>query len=168
LPDDTKVEAGKINVYDIDEEILIRYKDGIFIALDNFNGEIIKETRFNKGFLEMSNVSVMETLMRMHIILGELKNNGYNFDAKDQIILSLINNIPILNELQAVKRELLNMQEMLDTEGKLTITEDRKFTINGAEINFPRRYNKLRERMNIYEIFRNDLLKSGIKFLKLE
>jgi flagellar basal body rod protein FlgG len=169
LPDGTKIEAGRLNVYDIDDEILIRYKDSIFITLDNFNGKIINDSRIYKGFIEMSNVSVIETLIRMHIILWELKNNGYNFDDRDQIILMLLNNIPILNELERIKMELLNIQEILDKENKLTETEDRIITINGQELNLPRIIiEKSDQRMAMREIFRNDLLKNSIKFLKIE
>jgi flagellar basal body rod protein FlgG len=170
LIDDTKKEVGRINIYDVDDEKLIRYKDNIFITLDNYEGKKIIDLKIIKGCLEMSNVSVIETLMRMHIILWELKNNGYNYDDKDQIILMLINNIPILNELEAIKRELLNVQEIiLDKENKLTTTEDIKITTNILELKFPGRiYNRLHERMTMYEIFRDNLLKSSIKFLKIK
>jgi flagellar basal body rod protein FlgG len=168
LTDETKKEVGQINIYDINNEKLIRYKDNIFTTLDNYEGKIISDSNIIKGYIEMSNVSVIETLMRMHIILWELKNYGYNYDDKDQIILMLINNIPILNELETIKRELLNVQELLDKDNKLTITNDRKITINGKEFNFPRTINKLHEKMTIYEINRNNLLISSIKFLKIE
>ncbi len=170
LINDTKKEVGRINIYDVDDEKLIRYKDNIFITLDNYESKKIIDSNIIKGCLEMSNVSVIETLMRMHIILWELKNSGYNFDDRDQIILMLINNIPILNELEAIKRELLNVQEIiLDKENRLTTTEDIKITTNLLELKFPERiYNTLHQRMTMYEIFRDNLLKSSIKFLKIK
>jgi flagellar basal body rod protein FlgG len=168
LHDGTKVEAGKLNVYDADDEKLIRYKDSVFITVDNFDSKIINDSKIHKGYVEMSNVSVIETLLRMHIILWELKNNGYNYDDREQVILMLINNIPILNELEAIKMELINIQEILEKDNNLTETEGVIITINGQEIKLPRINNELYRRITMYEIFKNDLLKNSIKFLKIK
>jgi hypothetical protein len=167
LHDDTKIEAGKLNVYDVDDERLIRYKDSIFITVDNFDSKIINDSKIHKGYVEMSNVSIIETLIRMHIILWELKNYGYNYDDRDQIILMLINNIPILNELEAIKMELVNIREVLEKDNNLTEIEDVIIIINELEIKLPRINNELYLRIAMYEIFRNDLLKNSIKFLKI-
>jgi flagellar basal body rod protein FlgG len=110
LPDGTKVEAGQVNIYEINEEKLIRFKDSIFITLDNYDSQTINDSRVFSGFVEMSNVDILKTLLRMHIILWELKNYGYNFDDKDQIIMMLINNIPILDELSRIRIKLYDDQ----------------------------------------------------------
>jgi flagellar basal body rod protein FlgF len=106
LTDGTKIETGQINVYKIDEEKLVRYKDSIFITVDNYNSQTINPSRIITGCVEMSNVRILETLLRMHNILWDLKNYGYNYDNIDQILLMLINNIPILNELSRIEMRL--------------------------------------------------------------
>jgi flagellar basal body rod protein FlgG len=119
LPDGTKVEAGQVNIYEINKEKLIRYKDSIFITLDNYDSQTINASRIITGFVEMSNVDILKTLLRMHIILWELKNYGHNFDDKDQIIMMLINNIPILDELSRIRKNLSNahIQNIFDLNG---------------------------------------------------
>jgi flagellar basal body rod protein FlgG len=169
LTDDTKLEIGQINVYEIDVEKLIRYKDSIFITLDNYDSQIKNDSRIITGFIEMSNVNVMETLMRMNMILWELKNYGYNFDNKMQIILMLINNVPILSELFNIRLELINIQEKLLTEDERVIIENISITLNEHEVILPIRINNsLYLRINILEIYRHDLLRSSIKFLRIE
>jgi flagellar basal body rod protein FlgG len=167
LPDDEKVEVGQINVYEIDVKKLIRYKEGIFITSDNYNSLITNNSKIITRYVEMSNVNVIETLMRMHIVLWELKNYGFNFDVRSQIILMLINNFPIIDELITIRIELLNIQEKLLKDDEKIITE--YITTKNDEIVFPfKRSNPLYDRIALSEIYRYDLLRSSIKFLKIE
>jgi flagellar basal body rod protein FlgG len=134
LPDGTKVEAGQVNIYEINEEKLIRYKDGIFITLDNYDSQIISGSSIITHCVEMSNVHILETLLRMHVILWELKNYAYNYDHIDQIILMLINNIPILNELSFIRSELPNFQPQIPS----MLTDLQGFGLLKNSINFIR------------------------------
>jgi flagellar basal body rod protein FlgF len=127
LPDDTKVEVGQVNIYEINEEKLIRYRESIFVTSDNYDSQIIVDSRIITGCVEMSNVLILETLLRMHIILWDLKHYGYNYDHIDQIILMLINNIPILNELSRLRMEFSNNQ-----------TPDRNFLTEFSGLNLLR------------------------------
>jgi flagellar basal body rod protein FlgF len=133
LSDGTKVEAGQVNIYEINEEKLIRYKDSIFITSDNYDSQIINASRIITGFVEMSNVNILETLLRMHIILWELKNYGYNYDDKDQIIMMLINNIPILDELSWIRMKLYNKQPQFP---QFMVTDFRGLNLLKDSINF--------------------------------
>jgi len=114
LPDGKKIETGQVNVYEVDEDKLIRYKDGFFITKDNYNSQIKNDSIIVPNCVETSNVMVMETLMRMYFILWELKAHGYNYDNKIQIMLMLINNIPILNELSMIKMKLIDQWQRAD------------------------------------------------------
>jgi flagellar basal body rod protein FlgG len=134
LTDGTKVEAGQVNIYEISEEKLVRYKESIFITFDNFDSQIIIDSRIATGFVETSNVLIIETLMRMHIILWELKHYSYNYDHIDQIIMMLINNIPILNELSLVRFELRNYQPQIQNR----LTDFLGFSLLKNSINFIR------------------------------
>jgi flagellar basal body rod protein FlgF len=111
----TKIETGQVNVYEIDSEKLIRHKDGFFITSDNYDSQIKKDSRIVSGCLEMSNVNILQTLMRMYFILCELKNYGDDYDNKIHIILMLINNIQILNELSIIKFKLLDQWPPYDS-----------------------------------------------------
>jgi flagellar basal body rod protein FlgG len=169
LIDDTIVEVGQVNIYEIDNNKLIRYKDSIFITLDNYNSNITNESRIHTGYVENSNVNVIETLLRMYIIISELNIYGYNYDAINQIILMLIYNIPMINELINIKIELLNVQERLLLDDEKIIIENISQIINEQEIIFPfRRRNPLYDKIMFSELFKDDLLRSSIKFIRIE
>jgi flagellar basal body rod protein FlgG len=79
LPDEQEVEVGKINIYEIDNTIMTRYKNNIFITENNFNSIITNDSRIIAGFLELSNANTLQTLMRMYTILCNLRNYNNNF-----------------------------------------------------------------------------------------
>jgi len=127
LSDGTRHDAGTINIYLVNQDILVR-KNGIFITEENLNSlEYAADSRIVSGFIESSNVNVIETLLRMHTILWELKNNNYNFDDKIQIILMLINNIPILNELSSIQNRIHYSSPFCEFSGNLLLRQSLNF-----------------------------------------
>jgi flagellar basal body rod protein FlgF len=169
LPNGEKIESRRINVYTIDHEILIRYSERIFIAQNNFDSLSTNDSRVIYGCLENSNVNIIKTLIRMHIILGSLGNYGYDFNYIDQIIMMLINNIPIIDELTTIKIELSNIHERLLGDNAIIRTEDRTVTIFGKEQVFPGiEINPLIFDRMIYENDRYGLLRDSLELIKIE
>jgi hypothetical protein len=107
--------------------------------------------------------------MRMHIILGSLENYGYDFNYIDQIIMMLINNIPVINELTTIKIELSNIYERLLRDNAIKRTEDITVAINGNELVLHGfEYNPLIFQRMTYENDRYRLLRNSLGFIKIE
>jgi flagellar basal body rod protein FlgG len=171
LGDNSKIAIGIIDVYEIDPEILIRYKNSIFIATDNFNSPNLIDSRIYTGYLEQSNVNIIETLIRMYDILFELRNFGNSFENKEQIILMLINNIPIIDGMTTLRIELKNILEKFSEGGETIIQRVLTITSFGQEFVMPladmERMNRSMQRIHI-ENNRYDLLRRSLYFLRME
>jgi flagellar basal body rod protein FlgF len=111
--DGQKTEAGRLRVFAVDEGLLLRYNEDVFVTAENVNSEGETGARILNGFLETGNVSVPETLMRMHIILALMKDIGHDYGSKDQILMMLINNLPVIDELMSIKSALQELTEAL-------------------------------------------------------
>ena len=76
VPGKEPVLAGYLHVYKVNPEDLIRHDENIFILRNNYDCREITDAKVYGGYLEMSNVQVTMSLVRMYEILGMLDQDA--------------------------------------------------------------------------------------------
>lgn len=87
--------VGKIETYEIPNELLVYYKEGIYKLKDTLvNEAVATESKIYNGVLESRNYNIFAVLLRMNYILSKLNGNTIsNIEFKKELIKILIENI---------------------------------------------------------------------------
>ena len=83
-----EVHAGRIILYNIPGELLVRHSDTIFIIKeDEEYEEVVSSSRIIQGALEMSNVPLLSVILRMYYILSVInEENMPNIGLKRELL----------------------------------------------------------------------------------
>ncbi len=83
------VSLGKVNLYDIDEALLVRDNNGLY-RLESNSNSLNAGTEINgniiQGYLELSNVDMTSELMEMVLAQSMFQANAKVFQVSDEII----------------------------------------------------------------------------------
>ena len=162
-------EEVKINTYLVDPDLLTRYEGIVLTTKNNFNSTETGGPTVLAECLEDSNVDVIPTLIRMHFILETMKKSRLDYKEKSQVILMLINNLPIIDELTIIKIDLSSINEAILGDKAIKKGIDFVTTLDGQEVTFPvHEYNPFLREREFYALRKYLLLESCLPQLKIE
>lgn len=87
-----KIKIGKVKLYKINLTDNCREEGGLIYPDNNYSDETTEESRVMQGFLEQSNVDMLQTLYRMMFVIKKMDSTPTN-EVKSKIIDNLINSI---------------------------------------------------------------------------
>ena len=92
----TEIKAGQLLTYKVPGEVLVHYKDSVYIIKDGaeFTEEVTFDNYIIQGFLEGSNVLTLPVALRMYYILSVInKNLVPNIEFKKELLRTQIEKI---------------------------------------------------------------------------
>jgi len=115
----TEIKAGQLLTYNVPSELLVLYKDSVYIIKDDaeFTEEITFDNDIIQGVLEYSNVLTLPVSLRMYYILSVInKNLVPNIEFKKELLKTQIEKITnddflLYEDAITFNRRLMNIIE---------------------------------------------------------
>jgi flagellar basal body rod protein FlgF len=111
----TETDAGQLVLYKIPAEILSHYKDAVYVIKDGveYHEEIADNGYLLQGFLEMSNFSLMDLLLRMYYILFVIEPGLIaNTEFKKEIMRQMLNSYIDINRAEETYEKTTNIAQL--------------------------------------------------------